>query len=75
MSSPAVVLAASSIVALAWAFQQQGWSFCIPGVVLAARKIASLRWKYLAALVPPAGGVAHGGAGLLVRLAIRLAPR
>lgn len=50
MSSPAVVLAASSIVRLAWAFQQQGWSFCIPGVVFAARKVARLRWKDVAGI-------------------------
>lgn len=49
-SSPAIVLAMSSIVALIWAFQQQGWSFCIPCVVLTVRKIAGLRWKDVTAL-------------------------
>jgi hypothetical protein len=75
MSSPTVVLAASSIVALAWAFQQQGWSFCIPGAVLAVRKVARLRWKDVAALARQAGALVQGSSGYLVRLSIRLAPR
>lgn len=49
-SSPAFVLAMSGIVALAWAFQQQGWSSCVPCVVFAVRKIASVRWTNVNAL-------------------------
>jgi hypothetical protein len=44
-SSPAFVLATSGIVALVWAFQQHGWSFCIPCVVFIVRKIAAVRWE------------------------------
>ena len=44
-SSPAFVLATSSIVALVWAFQQHGWSFCIPCVVFIVRKIAAVCWE------------------------------
>jgi len=43
-SSPSVVLATSSVVALVWAFQQHGWSYCIPCVFFIARKIAGLRF-------------------------------
>lgn len=75
MSSPSVVLATSSIVALVWAFQQQGWSFCIPGVLLAARKVATLRWKDVAALARQASALVQDSRGRLVCLSIRIAPR
>lgn len=75
MSCPAVMLAASSVVALAWAFQQQGWSFCIPGLVFATRKLAKLRWTDVAASTRQCGAVLQDGAGYLVRLTIRLVTR
>lgn len=75
MSSPSIVLATSSIIACTWAFQQQGWSFCIPGVVLGARKLAGLRWKDVAALTRQYGAVVKDGARCLVRLTILLVTR
>jgi hypothetical protein len=50
-SSPAVVLATSSMMALVWAFQQHGWSYCIPCFAFVARKIAGLRMKHVTELL------------------------
>jgi hypothetical protein len=68
LSSPTIVLALSSIVALMWAFQQQGWSYCIPCIVFIAKKIAKLRWLDLAALAKQAGAFMQVGTGCLVFL-------
>ena len=72
MSTPSVALAMSSMVALVWAFQQQGWSFCIPGVLFAVRKVARLRWKDVTALTRQASTLAQDGSGRLTGLSIRL---
>jgi len=45
LSFPLFMLATTRIATFAWAFQQHGWSFCIPGAVLVFQKIAGLRWK------------------------------
>jgi hypothetical protein len=74
-SSPTVVLATSSIVALAWAFQQQGWSYCIPCIVFIARKIAKVRWTDIAVLAKQAGALAKAGIGRLVFVSTQFAPR
>jgi hypothetical protein len=47
LSSPTLVWVASSVVALVWAFQQHGWSYCIPCVIFVARKIAGLPFAEL----------------------------
>jgi hypothetical protein len=66
-SSPAFVLATSGIVALVWAFQQHGWSFCIPCVVFIVRKIAGVRWEDVNAWVRQAGTFVQDAAGALPR--------
>jgi len=48
--SPAIVLAMSSIVALVWAFQQQGWAYCIPCTVFIAKKITRVRRQDIVAV-------------------------
>ena len=45
LSSPAVMLVASKLMALVWAFQQQGWAAFIPCLMVLAGQIAGLRWK------------------------------
>ena len=53
-SSPTVALTTSSVVALVWAFQQHGWSYCIPCVIFVARKIAGLPFAKVRARVEQA---------------------
>ena len=45
LSSPAMMLATSKIMALVWAFQQQGWAAFIPCLMVLAGRIARLRWS------------------------------
>jgi hypothetical protein len=55
-SSATVVLACSSMVALMWAFQQHGWSYCIPCLMFGVRKAAKLRLGDAAAYLKRAFG-------------------
>jgi hypothetical protein len=64
-SSPAFVLATSGIVALVWAFQQHGWSFCIPCVVFIVRKIAGVGREDVQAWVRRTGAFVQNAAGAL----------
>lgn len=62
LSSPAMMLATSKIMALVWAFQQQGWAAFIPCLMVLAGQIAGLRWKQLVAIgkqAMPARSTAH----------------
>jgi hypothetical protein len=73
-SSPAFVLATSGIVALAWAFQQHGWSFCIPCVVFIFRKTAGVRREDVQAWVRHTGAFVQNAARALPGFAARPVP-